>query len=237
MNRIARWVAAVTALVVIGAVALIDQRPTSAPVAAREGGPSVVRVVGHDCHSGIRQGTGFVIAPGVVITDAHVIAGEHDTSVIVGDQEYRAKVVVFDPSMDLAVLKTAAPLGPPLRLGSPVTQGTVGTLTGFPVLSPRYVGTTKVLYPTVLRQLDIPGEGSVMARHFYALTADGIKGDSGGPITSKTGAVEGIYVLGSGTGFGWMLAANTIRHDAAQGVRDGAAVSTGLCDPQVTPTP
>ena len=75
---------------------------------------STMKILGTAC-SNEQEGSGFVAGPGLVVTNAHVVAGEGDgnTQVIEGNTAYNATVVYFDPSFDLAVLRTDAPLGPP----------------------------------------------------------------------------------------------------------------------------
>ena len=72
----------------------------------RAAGQSVVRVLGTACGLGV-QGSGWVAADGVVVTNAHVVAGQDDTSVQVGGQGERldAQAIHFDVRNDLAVLR------------------------------------------------------------------------------------------------------------------------------------
>ena len=77
---------------------------------------STVKVLGTAC-SNEQEGSGFAVGKGLVVTNAHVVAGEGagNTTVMVGDTPYDATVVLFDPKFDLAVLRTDAPLGPALE--------------------------------------------------------------------------------------------------------------------------
>ena len=75
---------------------------------------STVKILGAACGEE-QEGSGFVVGHGLVATNAHVVAGETATQVVVGNVPYRATVVLFDPDFDLAVLRTAAPLGPVAR--------------------------------------------------------------------------------------------------------------------------
>ena len=75
-------------------------------------GDSVVRVLGSACGLGI-EGSGWAAAPGLVVTNAHVVAGEEDTSVTTQDGDsLSATVVHFDPSNDLAILGSAPAFRP-----------------------------------------------------------------------------------------------------------------------------
>src|SRR6185312_16037934 len=84
---------------------------------ARAARPSVVRVLGTACGVGI-EGSGWVAAPGLVVTNAHVVAGENDTVVQVGGElpDLRAEVVDFDPHDDIAVLRVPGLHEPPLSI-------------------------------------------------------------------------------------------------------------------------
>ena len=78
---------------------------------------STVKILGTAC-SNEQEGSGFVVGPGLVATNAHVVAGESNgnTQVVLDDNAYNATAVFFDPAFDLAVLRTDAPLGPALTI-------------------------------------------------------------------------------------------------------------------------
>lgn len=197
--------------------------------AVRPDAAAVVRVVGHDCHPGIRQGSGFVAAAGVVVTDAHVIAGEKDTAVQVGGRDYPATPVLFNPTTDLAVLTTSAPLPAPLPLGGPARAGERGTLIGYPVHQGQYIGRASVEGTTVITQADIRGESFAVPRSFYVVHAFGQKGDSGGPVVAN-GRVLGVFVLyWPSHNTGYILPASTISRTLASAGSE--PVSTGICTP------
>jgi len=90
-----------------GSVALPTDHGTAA--LAEPAIASTVKILGTACGDE-QEGSGFVAGPGLVVTNAHVVAGESATQVVVGATSYRATVVLFDPSFDLAVLRTAARL-------------------------------------------------------------------------------------------------------------------------------
>ena len=92
---------------------------------------SVVRVTGVACGLGV-EGTGWIAAPGVVVTTAHVVAGVREPRVGRGDgRSSRARIVAFDVANDLAVLRVARLRGTPLELADPVS-GVDVALAGFP---------------------------------------------------------------------------------------------------------
>ena len=93
---------------------------------------STVKVIGVACGYQL-EGSGFVVAPGMVATNAHVVAGESATTVVIGGVSSPATVVYFDPGYDLALLRTSASLGPPLTLDpTEVPRGTAAAVVGYP---------------------------------------------------------------------------------------------------------
>jgi S1-C subfamily serine protease len=138
--------------------------------------------------SGLRQGSGFVAGPGTVVTDAHVIYGDDGAMVQAGGRYYPATVVVFDVADDLAVLRTSAPLPPPLALTAPAPIGMTGTIIGYPVRSPLFTGPA-VITGTAVNTL------TGITRTLLVVHADGRQGDSGGPFITHAGRVAGVFEL------------------------------------------
>jgi S1-C subfamily serine protease len=194
--KIRKTLAAALAGVVI-VVTAVTYGLTWHPAAAtpRSAAASVLRVAGYsECGSGVgdgsglRQGSGFVAAPGTVVTDAHVIYGDRSTMVQAGDRYYPAKVIMFDVADDLAVLRTTAPLPPPLTLTAQALIGTTGTLIGYPVRSPRFAGPAVITGTAVNTQTGT-------TRTLLVVHADGRQGDSGGPFITHAGRVAGVFEL------------------------------------------
>src|SRR5205807_5087613 len=77
--------------------------------------PSTVRVDGYGC-GGIQTGTGFVVGSGLVVTNAHVVAGIHSPEVVDRKGPHAATPILFDPALDVALLRTGALTGGPLVL-------------------------------------------------------------------------------------------------------------------------
>lgn len=101
----------------------------------RAAAPSVVRVLGTACGLGV-EGSGWVAGPELVVTAAHVVAGEEDTSVsTLGGVSLAAAVVVFDPHDDIAVLQVPGLDADPLRLVEP-ESGTPVAIVGYPLNGP-----------------------------------------------------------------------------------------------------
>jgi S1-C subfamily serine protease len=160
---------------------------------------SIVMVSGEACHE-IQDGSGWVAAPGVVVTNAHVVAGERATSVIdASGTSRRAVVIVFDPVRDLAILSvpglTAAPL--PLATGN---QGDDGVVYGHPgggplEASPARIGEQIVAVGTNIYRT------SKSRRHVFVLAAALAPGDSGGALVDESGAVTGVaFAIDPGRG-------------------------------------
>jgi S1-C subfamily serine protease len=154
---------------------------------------STVKILGTACNNE-QEGSGFVVGNGLVATNAHVVAGESsgNTNVLVGGTAYRATPVLFDPSFDLAVLRTDAPLGPALAI-SPgfVARGTQAAMLGYPEDGPLAVGPAGVTEEVTAVGKDIYNSGSV-TRGVYALDADVLPGNSGGPLLGPGGQVIGV---------------------------------------------
>ena len=102
----------------------------------RAAAASVVRILGTACGLGI-SGSGWVAAPGVVVTAAHVVAGERSTSVVDPGSEKRlaAEAVGFDPKNDIAVLRVPGLGARPLAMVEPEPDRLVG-IVGYPLNGP-----------------------------------------------------------------------------------------------------
>jgi hypothetical protein len=157
-------------------------------VAAAAG--SVVRVLGTACGLGV-QGSGWIAGDGLVVTNAHVVAGQDDTTVQVGGEgaEIDADAVFYDPENDLAILR-ASGLGsaPSLRMNVDARPGTSAAILGFPEdggydVRPARLGQTA----TVVTQ-DAYGRGPV-ERSITSLRGLVRHGNSGGPVVDGRGRV------------------------------------------------
>jgi S1-C subfamily serine protease len=152
---------------------------------------STVKVLGAACGNE-QEGSGFVVGHGLVATNAHVVAGETDTQLILGGTPYRATTVLFDPDFDLAILRTKAPLGPILRIDPDVVgRGTQAAILGYPEDGPLNIGAAGVTAEVTALGKDIYNQGAV-TRGVYALDADVRPGNSGGPVVVAGGEVVGV---------------------------------------------
>lgn len=151
---------------------------------------STLLVEGQACER-IQEGSGFVAGPNLVVTNAHVVAGERDTDVTTSDgRRLDATVIAFDPRRDLAVLRVPGLALPALELG----EGRVddrGALFGHPGGGALRQAPVRIAEQIVARGTDItrtiPTE-----REVFVLAATTAPGDSGGPIVDADGRVIGV---------------------------------------------
>ena len=150
---------------------------------------SVVRVVGTACGLGI-EGSGWVGAPGLVVTNAHVVAGESDTKVQVHGLGLGlpAQVVDFDPHDDLAVLKVHGLAEPPLPLAANPRSGTAAAILGYPLDGPFDGEPGRIGETQVFSTEDAYGNGPVQ-RSVTSLRGRVRPGNSGGPMVDAEGQV------------------------------------------------
>lgn len=201
--------------------------------AVRQG---VVKVdgVARECGRGV-EGSGFVLAPGRVVTNAHVVAGVEDPRVQVGGvgDPLPAEVVVYDPERDLAVLDVPDLTGGALPLAAePLGPGEAAAVLGFPLDGPYAVEPATVRQVLTAQGEDVYGEPGVV-REVYSLRAGVQPGNSGGPLVSLDGEVVGVVFARSvddaSTGYALTLAEAAPVLQAA--TTADAAVSTGECVP------
>ena len=199
--------------------------------AIRAAGRSVVRVTtqSQQCQRG-QEGTGWVVSPGKIVTNAHVLAGADEVHVEGGDRELRGRVVVFDPRRDLAVVSVPGLALPALHLGDGLKRGDSAAVPGFPLDGPYRVSSARVRAMLNARGLDIYGREQVV-REIYSLATIVQPGNSGGPLLDTEGRVAGVVFAKSleddSTGYALTL-------DEAKPVLDQAAsadreVGTGAC--------
>ena len=193
---------------------------------------STVKILGTACSSE-QEGSGFVVGPGLVATNAHVVAGESNgnTQVLLGNSAYNATPVLFDPDFDLAVLRTNAPLGPALSISSNlVPRGTQAALLGYPEDRGLSIGAAGVTEEVTAIGKDIYNNGSV-ERGVYALDANVLPGNSGGPLLGPGGQVIGVVFSRSTVypNVGYALASPGVLSRVQQAERHHSAVSTGPC--------
>jgi S1-C subfamily serine protease len=151
---------------------------------------SVVKVEGIACRK-IQDGTGFVVADGLVATNAHVVAGESSTDVIRDDGRRISSVVVaFDPARDLALLQVPDLDRAPLPLAR-ADIGDVGGVFGHPGGEPLRIAPFEVADQLRATGRNIYDSGPAI-RSVLRAAADLAPGDSGSPLVDPAGEVIGI---------------------------------------------
>lgn len=208
------------------AVAPPDPRLAHA-AGVRRATASVVRVVGMACGVGV-EGTGWVARPDLIVTAAHVVAGQQDTVVeLQSGGRLRVDVVAFDRRNDVAVLRVLNLGLPPLPLVS-ARAGTPVAVLGFPENGPFTVTPARIGRTATVLAEDAYGTGPV-TRAITSLRGRVRHGDSGAPAVDARGAVQATIFaarLRSAGGFG--VPADVVRADLESA---GRPVSTGKCAP------
>jgi len=197
----------------------------------RTAAASVVRILGTACGLGV-SGSGWVAGPGIVVTNAHVVAGQEDTTVQVrGEGEKRdARAIAFSAADDIAVLRVDGLDAPALEIADEAPRGRAGAVLGFPENGPydvraaRMGDTERVLSP------DAYGRGP-FPRTITSFRGTVRPGNSGGPLVDARGRVAATVFAstrGSGTRGGF-----AVPNDIVRRLLDGAdgPVDTGPCAP------
>jgi S1-C subfamily serine protease len=192
---------------------------------------SILKVSSSGCGR-ITSGTGWVAAPGLVVTNAHVVAGVDRPVVVDANGSHRTTVVVFDPELDLAVLRTSGLAGRPLPLlAGEAGRGQQGGVLGFPGGGPFTVA------PAVVRSVyqDAVGRDiysrDLVTRDVYQLDAEVHPGNSGGPFVEPDGRVVGVVFASSlvQPEIAYALTAGEVAPRLAQARNSTAAIDTGPC--------
>jgi hypothetical protein len=156
----------------------------------RQAGQSVVRVLGTACGLGV-QGSGWVAGDGVVVTNAHVVAGQDDTTVQVsgGGPRVETDAIWFDSRNDVAVLRAPGLSGvPALRLNASARVGASAAILGFPENGPYDVRPGRLGQTSTVVTQDAYGRGPVR-RAITSLRGVVRSGNSGGPMVDGDGRV------------------------------------------------
>jgi S1-C subfamily serine protease len=189
---------------------------------------SVVRILGTACGLGI-SGSGWVASPGVVVTAAHVVAGEKSTYVVPVNSTRRlaAQAIAFDPKNDVAVLRVPGLTARPLAMTAPVRGSLVG-IVGYPLNGPLDLEAGRIGKTATVLTQDAYGKGPV-SRTITSLAGTVRHGNSGGPAIDGDGRVEvTVFAARVGGSGGYGVPSTVVRRVLA-----GASgpVSTGACAP------
>jgi S1-C subfamily serine protease len=196
---------------------------------------SVVRVDGTACGLAI-EGSGWVAGPELVVTNAHVVAGEQDTTVEIDGRQpsLPAQAVDFNPTVDLAILHVPGLNLPALGLASGPASGTAGAILGYPENGPFDVQPARIGRTQDVLTQNAYGEGPV-TRLLTPLRGLVRPGNSGGPLVSVDGRVLTTVfaaTVGSTPKGGYGVANETVAsvlREAAEHERAGEQAGTGQC--------
>lgn len=191
---------------------------------------STVKIEGAGC-GGISQGSGFVADSGLVITNAHVIAGVKNPYIIDKNGKHKTGVIWFDPNLDLAVLRATDLAGKPLSIVSDLaSNGTPSAALGYPGGGNFTAQPATVLDSFKAIGRNIYNEGNT-EREVYSIKADIQPGNSGGPLINKQGSVIGIVFAESTTydKVGYALTMNDVIAEFNQAKDQNQIVGTGNC--------
>ncbi len=192
--------------------------------------PSVIKVRGaNGCGSGV-EGTGFLFAPGRLMTNAHVVAGVTRPELEINGSTQVASVVLYDPELDIAVLAIAEEGLPHLTLDPKAEPDDDVAVVGYPQDGPYSIEVGRIRSAQRLRSPDIYGAGTVI-RQVFSLRALIRPGNSGGPILTSGGKVAGMVFAASVSDreTGYALTAEQLSESAAQGISSDRPVDTGEC--------
>jgi S1-C subfamily serine protease len=215
-----------------------DRTPVAAPDAALANNPVVantepsvvkIRAIAPSCQK-VLEGSGFVLSPDRVMTNAHVVAGANSVTVEASGNPYDATVVSYDPTVDIAILSVPnLPSGPLAFSNAPVTSGTEAIVMGYPGGGGFMATPARVRELITLNGPDIYRNATIN-REVYTVRANVEQGNSGGPLLDLNGQVLGVVfgaaVDDNDTGF--VLTAKEVGAQLAH-IGDTTPVSTGTC--------
>ncbi len=159
--------------------------------AVQEVRPSVVKIEGESCGD-IVEGSGFVAGDDAIVTNAHVVAGVKAPFILDQNGRHGAKTVLFDPELDIAILRAHNLSGGPLRLdGETVANNTPTAALGYPSGAGFTAEPGVVLDTFKAEGRNIYNHGSTL-RDVYSVKTQIHQGNSGGPLINKDGEVIGV---------------------------------------------
>lgn len=192
---------------------------------------STVRLLGTACGYGV-EGSGWVAAPGLIVTNAHVIAGQSDTVVQPGGvgPTYPATPLWFDAKNDLAIVGTPGIGAPPLPVIPVSEKGQSAAIIGYPGNGPLDIRPARLGPTQQVISTNIYGSGPI-TRSMTALRGTVRHGNSGGPVVDADGNVRSVIFAASASGDsrrGYGIPGKVVT--AALGQVDATRrVSTGAC--------
>ncbi|MEU9291428.1 MarP family serine protease [Streptomyces sp. NPDC048275] len=190
---------------------------------------STVKIEGSAGNQG-REGSGFAYAAEHVMTNAHVVAGIDSPTVRVGgvSRAYEARVVLFDPQKDVAVLYVPDLKAPILRFDNSASRGDSAVVAGYP-----QDGGLDLQAATVASKINARGQNIYntdnVTREIYSIRSTVRPGNSGGPLLTTDGRVYGVVFARSTSDIetGYVLTADEVADDARRAASATAPVDTG----------
>jgi S1-C subfamily serine protease len=190
------------------------------------------KVIATGCNGGAEAGSSWPVAAGYLVTNAHVVAGSSTIEVITANNNhFSAKVVLFDPNTDLAVLYVPGFVLQPLTIvDQDPARGTAGAVIGYPGGNAEQVVAAAVSGTEMARGYNIYGD-ALVTRDIEVLSARIIPGNSGGPIVNDAGQIIGVVFAQSTTqaNVGYALTIPQIDKDLEAARGKTSAVSTEGC--------
>lgn len=195
---------------------------------------SIVKIMGiaPSCSKRI-EGSGFVISPQHVITNAHVVAGVRNGPTVStpAGRQFHASVVLYDPQRDIAVLDVPGLPAPALPLAFQASYGQDAIVAGYPLdqsftaVPARIDVAEQAVGPNIYQTAQVK-------REIYPIRAVVKPGNSGGPLLAPNGRVYGVVfaaAISLNQPTGYALTANEVAGDATRGEQETQPVSTGAC--------
>ncbi|CRZ17805.1 acid resistance serine protease MarP [Mycolicibacterium neworleansense] len=193
--------------------------------------PAVVKIrgVAPSCQK-VLEGSGFVVAPNRVMSNAHVVAGADSVTIEADGKTYDAGVVSYDPNADISILDVPdLPITPLQFAEQPAPKGTDAVVMGYPGGGDFLATPARVREIIELNGPDIY-RSTTVTREVYTVRGTVRQGNSGGPMINRAGKVLGVVfgaaVDDADTGF--VLTAKEVEHQLAK-VGNTQRVPTGTC--------
>jgi S1-C subfamily serine protease len=193
--------------------------------------PSIIKIrgVAPGCQK-VLEGTGFVVSPNRVMSNAHVVAGSETVTVETDGQTFDATVVSYDPDADISMLDVPGLPSAPLAFAeAPAKTGTDALVLGYPGGGEFQATPARVRETIRLNGPDIYKTKTV-DREVYTIRGTVRQGNSGGPMIDRHGQVLGV-VFGAAVDdaeTGFVLTANEVNRQLAK-IGDTQPVATGVC--------
>jgi S1-C subfamily serine protease len=191
---------------------------------------SIVKVQGAGC-GGLVFGSGFVAAPNLVVTNAHVVAGIKNPQIVDRFKTYKASAVWFDSNLDIAILRVNNLPDAPLTLSNNVLpDADAAVVIGFPGGGVLVIDNAAIIDHIKAIGRNIYNHG-VVQRDIYEVQADVQEGDSGGPLLAPDGTVAGVTFAKSVSqdNVGYALLIDQVKPIVQQARQKTTPVSTGSC--------